>query len=83
MCGDYHMTINRAEKDALLHTPGAGLAQAESLGMAKKADRFNGGLEQLGTGPMTSMNQSKQFDRIELMAKLHGAPGDQVQGPRS
>ncbi len=29
MCGDYHMTINRAEKDALLHTPGAGLTQAE------------------------------------------------------
>jgi GWxTD domain-containing protein len=25
MCGDFHMTINRAEKDALLHTPGAGL----------------------------------------------------------
>ena len=23
MCGDYHFTINRAEKDALLHTPGS------------------------------------------------------------
>ncbi len=74
MCGDYHMTINRAEKDALLHTPGAGLTQAESLGMAKKADRFNGGMEQLGSGPMSSMNQSKQFDRIELMAKLMAPP---------
>ncbi len=74
MCGDYHMTINRAEKDALLHTPGAGLTQAESLGMAKKADRFNGGLEQLGSGPLSSMNQSKQFDRIELMAKLMAPP---------
>jgi GWxTD domain-containing protein len=74
MCGDYHMTINRAEKDALLHTPGAGLTQAESLGMAKKADRFNGGMEQLGAGPMTSTNQSKQFDRIELMAKVMAPP---------
>ena len=74
MCGDYHMTINRAEKDALLHTPGAGLTQAESLGQAKKADRFNGGMEQLGTGPMSSTNQSKQFDRIELMAKLMAPP---------
>ena len=74
MCGDYHMTINRAEKDALLHTPGAGLTQAESLGMAKKADRFNGGLEQLGTGPMSSMNASKEFDRIELYAKLQAPP---------
>ncbi len=74
MCGDYHMTINRAEKDALLHTPGAGLTQAESMGMAKKADRFNGGMEQLGTGPMSSTNQSKQFDRIELMAKVMAPP---------
>jgi GWxTD domain-containing protein len=74
MCGDYHMTINRAEKDALLHTPGAGLTQAESMGMAKKADRFNGGMEQLGSGPMTSTNAAKQFDRIELMAKLNAPP---------
>src|SRR5271168_852548 len=74
MCGDYHMTINRAEKDALLHTPGAGLTQAESLGMAKKADRFNGGLEQLGSGPATANNASKEFDRIELYAKLQAPP---------
>ena len=74
MCGDYHMTIDRSEKDALLHTPGAGLTQAESMGQAKKADRFNGGLENLGTGPMSSSNQSKQFDRIELFAKLQAPP---------
>jgi hypothetical protein len=24
-CGDYHFTIDRSEKDALLHVPGAGL----------------------------------------------------------
>jgi GWxTD domain-containing protein len=74
MCGDFHMTINRAEKDALLHTPGAGLTQAEEMGMAKKAERFNGGLEQLGSGPMSASNQSKQFDRIELYAKLQAPP---------
>jgi GWxTD domain-containing protein len=74
MCGDYHMTIDRSEKDALLHTPGAGLTQAESLGQSKKADRFTGGLESLGAGPMTSANQSKQFDRIELFAKLQAPP---------
>ena len=26
-CGDYHFTIDRSEKDALLHVPGAGLTQ--------------------------------------------------------
>jgi GWxTD domain-containing protein len=74
MCGDYHMTIDRSEKDALLHTPGAGLTQAEEMGQAKKADRFTGGLENLGSGAGTSSNQSKQFDRIELFAKLQAPP---------
>ncbi len=74
MCGDFHMTIDRSEKDALLHTPGAGLNQEEQLGRAKKSDRFTGGLEQLGAGPTMSSNQSKQFDRIELFAKLQAPP---------
>jgi len=37
MCGDYHMTIDRSEKDALKHVPGAGLTQMEEMGQAKKA----------------------------------------------
>ena len=75
MCGDYHMTIDRSEKDALKHTPGAGQTLYESMGQAKQADRFaGGGIEQLGTGPMTQMNQSKQFDRISRYAKLMAAP---------
>ncbi len=43
-CGDYHFTIDRSEKDALAKVPGAGLTQWEEMGMAKKADRFKGGL---------------------------------------
>jgi GWxTD domain-containing protein len=74
MCGDYHMTVDRSEKDALLHVPGAGLTMYESMGMANKADRFNGGLEQLGAGPMSAMNASKEFDRLEQFAKLQAAP---------
>ena len=75
MCGDYHMTIDRSEKDALKHTPGAGQTLYEQMGQAKQADRFaGGGIEQLGTGPMTQMNQSKQFDRISQYAKLMAAP---------
>jgi GWxTD domain-containing protein len=73
-CGDYHMTIDRSEKDALLHTPGAGATLYEQMGMAKKADRFKGGMEDLGTGPLSSGQQSKEFDRIELFAKLQAAP---------
>ena len=73
-CGDYHFTLDRGEKDALAKVPGAGLTQWESIGMAKKADRFKGGFETLGTGPLESSQQSKQFDRIELASKLFAPP---------
>ena len=75
MCGDYHMTMDRSEKDALLYTPNAGLTMYEQMGMASKASRFNGGgLERLGTGPMTANLQTKQFDRLEQFAKLQAPP---------
>ena len=75
MCGEYHMTMDRSEKDALLMTPNAGLTMYEQMGMANKASRFNGGgLERLGTGPMSTDLQSKQFDRLEQFAKLQQAP---------
>jgi GWxTD domain-containing protein len=73
-CGDYHFTIDRGEKDALLHVPGMGQTQWEEMGMAKKADRFNGGLEHLGNGPLASSQNSKEFDRIELASKLFAPP---------
>ena len=73
-CGDYHFTIDRGEKDALMHVPGAGQTQWEEMGQAKKADRFKGGLENLGTGPLSSSQQGKQFDRIELAAKIFAPP---------
>ena len=75
MCGDYHMTIDRSEKDALKHVPGAGETMSEQQGQSSKADRFSqGGLEQLGAGPMSSQNQSKQFDRLDRYAKIMAAP---------
>jgi GWxTD domain-containing protein len=74
-CGDYHFTIDRSEKDALKMVPNAGLTQYEQMGMAKKADRFKGGsMEQLGAGPSTSTNGAKEFDRIELAAKIFAPP---------
>ena len=75
MCGDYHMTIDRSEKDALLMTPNGGLTQYEQMGMASKADRFtSGGLERLGAGPFSNNLQTKQFDRLEQWAKLNKPP---------
>jgi GWxTD domain-containing protein len=75
MCGDYHMTLDRSEKDALKYTPNAGLTLYEQMGMSSKASRFSsGGLEQLGAGPMSSDLQTKEFDRLEQFAKLQAPP---------
>ncbi len=75
MCGDYHMTMDRSEKDALKYTPNAGLTLYEQMGMASKASRFtNGGIEQLGQSPFSNNLQTKEFDRLEQFAKLQAAP---------
>jgi len=74
MCGDYHFTIDRSEKDALLHVPGGGETMEEQMGLAKKEDRFKGGLENLGRGPLSQDQASKEFDRIDLAAKLFAPP---------
>jgi GWxTD domain-containing protein len=75
MCGEYHMTIDRGEKDALLYTPNGGLTMWEQMGMASKADRFNGNnMERLGLGPQSDMLQTKEFDRLEQYAKLNAPP---------
>jgi GWxTD domain-containing protein len=75
MCGDYHMTIDRSEKDALKYVPNAGLTLYEQMGLSSKADRFSGGgLEQLGAGPDSASLQAKEFDRLEQYAKLNQAP---------
>ena len=69
------MTIDRSEKDALLHVPNAGLTDMEAMGMASKADRFRG-MESLGKGFFNSdaAQSTKQFDRLETFARLNRAP---------
>jgi len=75
MCGEFHMTMDRGEKDALSEVPNAGLTLYEQMGLSSKADRFSqGGLERLGQGPNSSSLQAKQFDRLEQFAKLQQAP---------
>jgi len=73
MCGDFHMTMDRSEKDALLYTPGAGLTQYEQMGLTNKANRFSNP-EKLGLGPFSGGNNSKEFDRLEQFAKLNRPP---------
>src|ERR1700719_2837267 len=73
--GEYHLTMDPSEKDALLHVPGAGLSLMESMGMASKADRFS---RSDGTNLPTTMGgqpaSMNEFNRLEQFAKVQQAP---------
>jgi GWxTD domain-containing protein len=73
--GEYHLTMDPGEKDALLHVPGAGLSLMESMGMASKADRFTraDGMTTPTTlgGTPSSMNE---FNRLEQYSKAFRPP---------
>ena len=73
--GEYHLTMDPGEKDALLHVPGAGLSLMESMGMASKTDRFTraDGMTTptaLGGTP-SSMDE---FNRLEQYSKAFKPP---------
>jgi GWxTD domain-containing protein len=76
--GEYHITMDPSEKDALLRVPGAGLTTAESMGLADKSSRFTntdgtnvapgpGGQQSYGAG-------QDEFSAIELMANIFRPP---------
>src|SRR5438094_3245798 len=73
--GEYHMTMDPSEKDALLHVPGAGLSLMECMGMASKTGRvtrsYGTNLPTTIGGQPTSMNE---FNRLELYAKVNRPP---------
>jgi hypothetical protein len=75
MSGEFRMTMDPSEKDALLYVPGAGLTMMEQLGMSDKTQRFNNTdgthLGQAFGGTPESMNE---FTRLEQFAKLQMAP---------
>src|ERR1700693_994150 len=75
MSGEYKLTMDPSEKDALLMVPGAGLTQMESMGMSSKTDRFNNTdgthmARPIGMTPETM----QEFSRLELYAKIQQAP---------
>jgi GWxTD domain-containing protein len=73
--GEYRLTMDPSEKDALLMVPGAGLTMMESMGLASKTDRFTrSDGTHLGTslgGTPASLNE---FTRLELYAKVQRPP---------
>jgi len=75
MSGEYRMTMDPSEKDALLYVPNAGLTLMEQMGMSSKTDRFNrtDGTH-LGVPFGAQTQKMNQFNRLEQYAKLQRPP---------
>jgi GWxTD domain-containing protein len=82
LTGEYRMTMDPAEKDALLYVPGAGLSEMEALGLSSKVDRFT---RTDGTrlprrmidgspGAGYATMHGTQFDRLALFANINRPP---------
>lgn len=75
MTGEFRMTMDPSEKDALLMVPGAGLTLMEQMGMSSKADRFSRtDGTRLGTGNQPLPARMNQFERLQQFAALQKAP---------
>jgi len=75
MTGEFHMTMDPSEKDALTNVPGAGLTLCEQMGQCDKSQRFSrtDGTH-LGTQPGTETAEMNEFTRLEQFAKLQAPP---------
>ncbi|MBV8866945.1 MAG: GWxTD domain-containing protein [Acidobacteriaceae bacterium] len=75
MSGEYKISLDPEEKDALLYVPGAGLTMAEQMGTADKTQRFQrtDGTH-LGTGNQPLPESMNEFTRLEQYANLMKAP---------
>ncbi len=72
-CGDYHLTTDPNEKDALLTVPGAGLTLYEQMGLSNKANRVNNGFTP-NPGPNSNNQTTDEFEKLELLAKINAPP---------
>src|SRR5580700_6088054 len=75
MSGEYHMTMDPSEKDALTYVPGAGLTLMEQMGLSTKTQRFqNTDGTHLGQAFGGSPESMMEFSRLEQFAKLQKPP---------
>jgi len=75
MSGEFHMTMDPSEKDALLYVPNAGLTIMEQMGMSDKTQRFNNTDGTHLAAPMGGLPESmNEFSRLEQYAKLQKPP---------
>jgi len=75
MTGEFRMTMDPSEKDALLLVPGAGLTLCEQMGQCSKTSRFSrADGTHMGTMPGQETAEMNEFNRLEKFAKLQAPP---------
>ncbi len=75
MSGEYHLTMDPSEKDALLYVPNAGLTMDEQMGLSSKTQRFTrSDGTHLGTGTDPLPESMNEFTRLETWAKINKPP---------
>jgi len=76
MSGEFHLTTDPCEKDALAHTATGGATMSEMMGMSTRSSRFSNtdgttcGMSMLGT----QLNTSHEFDRYIQFAEIMAPP---------
>jgi len=75
MSGEFRMSMDPSEKDALTYVPGAGLTLYEQMGLADQSQRFTrtDGTT-LGTGNQPLPESMNEFTRLAQFANLQKAP---------
>jgi GWxTD domain-containing protein len=73
MSGEYKLSYDPAEKDALLHVPGEGLTDFETRNGLDKADRLNRPNAKAGN-PLGQDTRINDFDRLEQYYKVLEPP---------
>jgi GWxTD domain-containing protein len=75
MSGEFRMTMDPSEKDALTYVPGAGLTLSEQMGLSDQSQRFTrtDGTT-LGTGNQPLPASMDEFERLGQFANLQKAP---------
>jgi GWxTD domain-containing protein len=78
--GEYHITMDPGEKDALAKVPGAGASMLEQMGLSNRTARFtrtDGSTAPLGLGQINGgggLESQNEFTRLEQYAKVQAPP---------
>jgi GWxTD domain-containing protein len=75
--GEFHITMDPGEKDALAHVPGGGPSMLESMGLSTQAARFtraDGSTAPLGPAGSSGLESQNEFTRLEQFAKVQAPP---------